>query len=210
MSAISVNDLNYMDDEFIETEEPQGFSRVPDGDYTAYIYSARAAMSEDDQPIPRLEWEFIVIGGEYADRHLFRNNVLKDKQALGWLKKDLRACGVDVDDPAFRVSEFLVNGTEQLLDVEVDVTVKNKKYINRLGEEKEACNVYINGLADSGTDTASSDVTDEHFDFDEKYEEAQRESPTKPLPRSETRKPAKATSSRTSSRAEKARNPFKD
>lgn len=224
MNAINIADLDYLDDEFMEAEEPVGFSKVPDGEYIASVFAARAAMSEDEQPIPRLEWEFIILEGEYADRHLFRNNILKDKQSCGWLKKDLRACGIDIDDPSFKLSEFLVNGVEQLLDVEINITVKNKKYIDkRTGEEKEACNVYINGLAvdDEPEDEVENSADDANFDFDEKFDEAQKEAPVQSVPRSSdtarrttrTATAAGAGASRTSTAragSGKSKNPFKD
>lgn len=142
----SIADLDYLDEEFGEVEEAAGFTRIPDGDYIAQVEAARAEVRDQDQT-PQLAWELTIVGGDYDGRKLFRNNVLRDNQALGYLKKDLRNCGIDIHAPGFKLSEFLVNGTEELLDLCVEVTVKNKKYTNRDGVEKEAANVYINGLA---------------------------------------------------------------
>ncbi|MEN6583002.1 MAG: DUF669 domain-containing protein [Armatimonadota bacterium] len=153
-SILDVNQIAYLDEEFVEAEEPEGFSKVPDGDYKARIFSARADM--DNTGNPRLNWELIIESGPCDNRHLFRRNVLRDGKAVGWLKKDLRNCGIDIDDPAFRLTEFLVNSTEQLLDLIVDITVKNGKYTNSNGDEKDSTNVYINGLV-------SGDIAEEEI-----------------------------------------------
>lgn len=189
-SALRIEDLDYLDEEFIEAEEPEGFSKIPDGNYTARVEAARAEMSQDGQT-PKLSWELIIVGGEYDGRHLFRSNFLKDSRNVGWLKKDLRACEIDIDSPSFKVSEFLVSGTEQLLDLILDITVKNKKYTDRDGNERESTNTYINGIADvDSTDVEADgdDTGDSEPDWDELKTEA------KELPRSSasSRRPASA------------------
>ncbi len=189
-SALRIEDLDYLDEEFIEAEEPEGFSKVPDGDYVARVEAARAEMSQDGQT-PKLSWELVIVGGEYDGRHLFRSNFLKDSRNVGWLKKDLRACEIDIDSPSFKVSEFLVSGTEQLLDLILDITVKNKKYTDRDGNERESTNTYINGIADvDSTDVEADgdDTGDSEPDWDELKTEA------KELPRSSasSRRPAPA------------------
>lgn len=190
-SALRIEDLDYLDEEFIEAEEPEGFSKIPDGNYTARVEAARAEMSQDGQT-PKLSWELIIVGGEYDGRHLFRSNFLKDSRNVGWLKKDLRACEIDIDSPSFKVSEFLVSGTEQLLDLILDITVKNKKYTDRDGNEKESTNTYINGIAD--VDADGDDPDEQPFDdtgiTEPNYDAPETEAKELPRSSASSRRPA--------------------
>lgn len=187
MGAVNIADLEYLDEEFVEAEEPAGFSRVPDGDYVAAIDALRAEMTDDNYP--RLGWEFVIQGGDYDGRRLFLNHTLKDKRNIGWLKKDLRACGVDIDAPEFRLSAFMAeeSNLEELLDVLLDVTVKNRTYKAADGTEKQATNVYINGVAGDvdGTDDGDDGEVDGGDDalapFDDNDPSVDN---AKPLPRS--------------------------
>lgn len=136
-------DLSQFDDDFEAAPEPSlDTNKVPEGRYTATItrvYFRNAKTSHR----PMLSWELVITGPDQIGRHLFRNNML-DK--LEWVKKDLRTCGVTVT----RLSDL---DLESLLDLELEVQVKNN------GDNQ---NVYLNkliGSVEPGARTDSASTT---------------------------------------------------
>jgi hypothetical protein len=133
-------DLTFLDDQFEEAEEPQGGTSVPDGQYTAKVENVEFTETRTAEPKPILKQELVITDGEFSGKSLYRNNLMSTAQNLGYLKKDLRALGIDVNAPGFKLSHFLQNGLSELLDKVVGVTVKNK--LDQTGTMR--CNVYIN------------------------------------------------------------------
>lgn len=152
--AASASELGYLNQGFVRAEEPEGIGPlIPNGDYVVRVESVELKRGKDSGQLG-LSQELDIVGGDYNGRKLFRwNNIPemdtppeKAMQQLGFLKKDLRAYGIDIDAPAFELSAFLANGLDAMLDRIVDVTTKITKN-QRTG--KESVNTYINGLAES-------------------------------------------------------------
>lgn len=145
MNAIAQEELGYLDAPFIDSEEPEVGS-VPDGTYHARIDSMELRNAQTSGR-PMLNYDFVIIDGEYEGRHLFRNNMIPQKgdskddamRSLGFLKRDLRACGINPDAPNFSLSSFLTGGLDVLLDRVVELSCKTKKDSN--GQDRQ--NVYI-------------------------------------------------------------------
>ena len=146
--AVAQQELSWMDKDFTAASEPEVGSPIPDGIYQAKVDSVEVRHSQKGRL--GLSQELIIIGGNYDGRKLFKwsnmpetptNEEEKTKalQSLGFLKKDLRSYGINIDAPGFSLSGFLSGNIGDLLDRVVEVQVKTKK-----GED--SANIYINKL----------------------------------------------------------------
>jgi hypothetical protein len=103
---------------------------VPDGNYQVRV--ARAEMKESKQGNPMLNWELDILGPRYANRKLWRNNVLASAENIKYLKSDLYICGVQLQN----LNDINRDDVRtKLIGVTLEVTVKTK------GENR---NVYFN------------------------------------------------------------------
>jgi hypothetical protein len=145
-------DLTQFDDDYSAAPAPESNdSKVPEGKYVAKIERVlfRNAKSSGR---PMLSWELkIVEGASSVGRKVFRNNLLDSPERLGWVKKDLRTCGIEV----VKLSEL---NLDELLDRELEVQVKHN------GDNQ---NVYLNRLVSLGGERASgaASVTDDEIPF---------------------------------------------
>jgi hypothetical protein len=85
-----------------------------------------------------LKWELVIISGNYQNRRLFRNNMLATRENISWLLSDLETAGVVLEK-----TSDLPNRLEDLLDVVLEVSVRNRKE-----GEKEFQNIYLNKKLD--------------------------------------------------------------
>src|SRR5690606_20433713 len=69
-SAGAVSDLSAFDDEYNEAEVPT-YEEVPDGKYQVRVHRAELGNSQAGDPM--LKWDLIVISGQHAGRHVFKN-----------------------------------------------------------------------------------------------------------------------------------------
>ncbi len=131
VDMVSEKDLAVFDDSFASAEEPD-YSNVPDGNYVAKVDEVEVRRSHGGNL--GLSQKLVIIEGEFAGRTLFRWNTVPEKgvsreqgmQQLGYLKKDLKAYGVDTGAKGFLMSAFLTKGLGGLLDRVCEVTVKTK------------------------------------------------------------------------------------
>ena len=119
-------DLSAFDEEFSAAEPPR-IEEVPDGKYQARIESVRLERSQKGDPMIR--WDLIIIAGQHAGRHIFKNSVITPP-SLPYVKADLKTLGMEL----VRFSD-LGNRLEELLDATLEVTKRTRG---------EYSNVYFN------------------------------------------------------------------
>jgi hypothetical protein len=148
--ATEARDLNYLDDPFSEAPEATG-GGCPDGQYV-WLVDAVEVKESPTTGNPYLNWTLQVASPEaMAGRVMFHTNNIptsdsdleKAKQQLGFLKRDLAAVGVNVKHPQFRLSDFLNNYLNKLLDKTVSGNAKTKDDKN--GKPRQ--NTYFDKLA---------------------------------------------------------------
>ena len=121
-------DLSEFDDAFsaaeVESREP-----VPDAKYQVAIERMELTRARTSGQ-PMLRWMLRILNGPFANRCLFRHNMIATPENIKWLKTDLHTCGLEIT----KLSD-LPQRLEQLLGVKLEVTVRTK------GENQ---NVYLN------------------------------------------------------------------
>lgn len=132
-----------IDQIWTDVEEPEVYVALPDGQYNAVVQIARPELTNTSNK-RCLFWDLIVVDGPHEGKHIFRRNMLETPQNIGWLKSDLRKCGIDIDSPDFVPTDFLAGGTEALIGLALSVSLKTGKP-NDAGQTFQNCN--INGLA---------------------------------------------------------------
>lgn len=128
-------DLSDFDDAFAEAET-QERQELPDGKYQVRVESVKLDMN--DKGTRMLKWDFVVVSGSHAGRHIFKTAVIS-QGSLPYIKQDLQVAGLQLA----KFSE-LAGRLETLLDLHFEVTKRVRG---------EFTNVYINRrleLADSG------------------------------------------------------------
>lgn len=145
-------DLGFSDDQFREIPAAEGGVSVPAGKYIANISELELTQTKDRTKW-MLRWTLEIVGGPFDGRKLFRNNLWDTPQQVGFLKRDLINCGIDVNDIGFKFNTFMNENLTDLLDTHIQVQVAKKTG----NDGRENTNVYINGLADDGQ--TSDDLT---------------------------------------------------
>ena len=110
-------DLSAYDADFEAAEAPE-MQEVPDGKYQVRVNTVKLAETQKGDPM--LKWDLIVISGQYADRHVFKNAVITPA-SLPFVKGDLKTLGV-------QLAKFsdLPNQLPSLLDTNLEVTKRTK------------------------------------------------------------------------------------
>ncbi len=121
------SDLSAFDDDYDDAEAP-AYGNLPDGKYQVRVDRVELGKSQAGDPM--LKWDFIVLSGEHAGRHLFKNAVITHK-SLPFVKGDLQTLGVAL--PKFSDLPHHLDG---LLDQTLEVTQRTRGeytnlYINR-------------------------------------------------------------------------------
>lgn len=135
-------DLSVFDNEY-DTVQPADNDEVPDGKYQARVHAVRLDRSQKGDPM--LKWDLVVLSGQHASRHIFKNAVIT-QASLKFVKADLKTLGLELP----RFSE-LPNHLEKLLDHALEVTKRTKD---------EYTNVYFNKRIQvpAGEPSAGGDV----------------------------------------------------
>jgi hypothetical protein len=130
-------DLSHLEGEFESADESKArnFDTLPDGKYFVEVEAAEVKTSKAGQPM--LSWTLRVLQGRYDNRMLWRNNMLETKQNLGWLKKDLKICGVELA----KLNDLNTRASE-LVGLCLEITQKTSDkysnvYLNRLLTDEE-------------------------------------------------------------------------
>lgn len=94
MSSRARIDLSSLDEAFAQARVPAS-APLPDGIYTVEVQSVELRQTRATAR-PMLCWTLCVLAPRtLTGRRLWRNQVLA-AQNLGWLKKDLRLCGLEL------------------------------------------------------------------------------------------------------------------
>lgn len=125
----SGSDLSAFDDNF-DVAEVSDFSDVPDGKYQVRIDKIELAKTQQQQ-LPMIKYDLIVIAGELTGRHIFKNAVITLK-SLPYIKGDF----VTLEFQLAKLSDFESRMSE-LLDKQLEITKKTKgensnTYFNKL------------------------------------------------------------------------------
>ncbi len=120
-------DLSAFDEDYSEVEAPS-YGDLPDGKYQVRVERVELGQSQNGDPM--LKWDFLVLSGAHAGRHLFKNAVITHK-SLPFVKGDLEMLGVQL--PKF---SDLPNHLDALLDHTLEVTQRTRGeytnlYLNR-------------------------------------------------------------------------------
>ena len=127
--------LNDFNDAWSGAAEQGGggeYKDVPDGDYDAIVDEVMFHESKAGGKF--LKWKLKITGPDHKGRLLWRYSSLTKPDMLGWLKHDLRMCGVVLE----KLSD-LPPQLENLLDAPVQIAVKASKKPDGMAS------VYING-----------------------------------------------------------------
>lgn len=68
--------------------------KFPPGRYTVKVSNAQKKISKKDQKM--VEWDLIIIGGEYDGDIIKRWNMLNEEKKAAYLKRDMLRCGINV------------------------------------------------------------------------------------------------------------------
>jgi hypothetical protein len=110
-------DLSVFDDEY-DSVDPADNDEVPDGKYQVRVQRVKLERSQKGDPM--LKWDLVVLSGQHANRHVFKNSVIT-QASLPFVKGDLKTLGLELS----RFSE-LPNHLEPLLDQALEITKRTK------------------------------------------------------------------------------------
>lgn len=91
---------------------------IPDGRYQVWVEHVVLTTAHSGHPI--LKWKLRVRAPACVGSVLWKNHVVTPEN-LGWLKHDLRLCGLELD----RLSD-LPDNLERLIDVELEVSKRTR------------------------------------------------------------------------------------
>ena len=115
-------DLSVFDQDYGEIEATS-YGDLPDGKYQVRVERVEVGQSQNGDPM--LKWDFLVLSGAHAGRHLFKNAVITHK-SLPFVKGDLELLGVQL--PKF---SDLPNHLDALLDQTLEVAQRTRgEYTN--------------------------------------------------------------------------------
>jgi hypothetical protein len=132
---------------------------VPDGTYNVTVFRVEfKATKMTGKPI--LAWEFVVLDGEHAGRHIFKNHVVASDDNASYLARDFKTCGITLEKTS-QAAQHL----EDLLDLKLQVQVKTSKAVDKDGNHYVNC--YIQKRI-SGSDVAHPEpkITERNYDDD--------------------------------------------
>jgi len=128
MSYDSTNDLTEYDKQFDAAPAPE-YETISDGKYQVVVDKVEITKGKTSGN-PLLKWTLKILGPKNINQRLWTYHILSNPTSLKWLKKDLNLCEVHLN----KLSDLPQN-LEQLLDIQLEVTVRNRN---------ENQNVYFN------------------------------------------------------------------
>lgn len=114
------------------------FDNLPDGKYQVGIEEVRLENAKKSGRL-QLAWVLTVMNGDYAGRKVFHYRGLDREESVGWMKREIYACGLEVES-ILDLPDML----PELLDRVVEITLKTKRGSD--GEDYQNC--FINRLLD--------------------------------------------------------------
>ena len=125
------------------------FDNLPDGKYQVGIEEVRLENAKKSGRL-QLAWVLTVMNGDYAGRKVFHYRGLDREESVGWMKREIYACGLEVES-ILDLPDML----PELLDRVVEITLKTKRGSD--GEDYQNC--FINELLEAvGPDAVGADV----------------------------------------------------
>jgi len=157
--------LDEMFDDSWEDIDPVSFEDVPDDNYVTRIL---AAVLNNSKQSGRLQcsWEFLILQGDYAGRHVYKHAGLDTEEARGYFKGDLARLGYDQE---VKSKEELLELLEEIIEAPTYVMIKvvtTKKKVD--GEKREYRNVRIGRVLEP-------DEVEDEFLEDEISDDSQEE-----------------------------------
>jgi hypothetical protein len=135
-SSSSDIDLATIGDKYLTAKEPESTrDPVPDGKYQVNVEKAELTRSKNTGS-PMLRMTFKILGPTNPGRLLWHYNMFTTEDNLGWLKKDLRTCGMVLDS-----LPELKDRLHELVDIKLEVTKKTKNDMENLWINKR---IYFN------------------------------------------------------------------
>jgi hypothetical protein len=123
-------DLRALDGDFADAPvEEKKFQEIPDGKYQVSVDGVEITKTKASGK-SMLKWTLKIRGPRFAGRLLWKNNVMIPGPNMGWLKQDLRTCGLELE----LLSQLRAH-LPSLLGVWIEVTKKT------VGENS---NIYFN------------------------------------------------------------------
>ena len=158
-----MGNYDYLDEPFQEADELGGGAPVPDGNYQCKIDAVEIRTNQAGDR-EYLNWTMEILNGDYTGRTLYHTNgipgedeeLAKINQKLGFIKHDLKTCGVDIEAKGFRLGNFLTNHLSSLCDRVVEVTAKSKA--DATGQMRQ--NTYINELVSDITEDPGEEAAE--------------------------------------------------
>ena len=137
-----------------EASAESAFDNLPDGKYQVSIEEVRLENAKKSGRL-QLAWVLTVMSGDYAGRKVFHYRGLDREESVGWMKREIYACGLEVES-ILDLPDML----PELLDRVVEITLKTKRGSD--GEDYQNC--FINKLLEAVGPGAVS-VDDDPFTF---------------------------------------------
>lgn len=142
-------DLTALDSDFAQAPvEEKKFQEIPDGKYQVSVDGVEITKTKASGKA-MLKWTLKIRGPRFAGRLLWKNNVMIPGPNMGWLKQDLRVCGVELE-----LLSHLRANLPSLLGVWLEVTKKT------VGDNT---NIYFNKRIATG-ESSGSGHGDEVYD----------------------------------------------
>jgi len=126
-------DLSQFDQSFESAPEPEGIDKIDDGTYQATIQRFEVIEAKDGRAW--MKWVLKIQFGEERGKRAVKISSIKEDQ-MEWLKKDLRACGINV-----KMLSELPDIMENVIGTCVEIQLKTKPNPNGRGYVQ---NIFIN------------------------------------------------------------------
>jgi len=112
----------------------QSSDPVPDGGYVVRVSDVQFQTSQKGNDM--LVWDLVIADGDHAGRHIWKKNMLLSPKNMVWLKRDLKAAGMPVDDMVFGDIEGQLH------------TLRGKMLKIAIRTKGDFQNIYCNGQAE--------------------------------------------------------------
>lgn len=127
----NTDELGRLDEDYKAAPIPDSNqrTRVPDGTYQAKIKNLAVKRSKGGGKL-MLEWWLTILGPECKGTDIPRWNHFDGQEKLGWLKKDLAICGIELERLA-QLEAKLPALLDKVLEIQVQTrTSQGKEYVN--------------------------------------------------------------------------------
>lgn len=114
------DDLAKLDHRIGSVKAADPMAIIPDGKYQVVVKGAKLAKGKQPPHNLMMKLEFTVVGPQFSGRSMWKNLMLATDENIGYAKRDLALCGIDI-----KGSADLIAATQKLPGMGLNVTVKN-------------------------------------------------------------------------------------